>query len=109
MTQHYISVAATFEDEGVAHVPFDYVWEKFNDLAEQLVGRSEIQNVSVTCVRAGNPDPDEEYYDEHTMVKVREALQGVLRSYDLELRLADPLINEMLNAGIIFREKGPRS
>jgi hypothetical protein len=47
-----------------------------------------------------------EYYDENTLNKVKEALAGVLRSFDLEHpQLIDSFVNEMLNAGILFRER----
>lgn len=82
-------------------------WEKFTEWSKEIGER--VDAVHVSSHLAGTIGEDEEFYNEHTMVKVREALQGVLRSYDLELRLADPLINEMLNAGILFRERGPRS
>lgn len=43
------------------------------------------------------------YYDEHTIKKVRDALEraGVTGSFT-----KDACINEMENAGILFRERG---
>ena len=113
MTQHYISVAAVFDDEGDLHVPFEYVWEKFNGLAEQLGGRNEIKNVSVTAVHAGELSENEEYFDEYTVMKAREAVEGVLRKFEFESatspEVTDRIINRMLSAGILFRERGPRT
>lgn len=45
-------------------------------------------------------------YDEGTMDKVRQALGGVIRSFHLpEEPLVQALVNEMQNAGILFRER----
>lgn len=47
-----------------------------------------------------------EYYDENTLNKAREAAESVIRSFGLGgTDLSGAIINEMLNAGILFRER----
>lgn len=63
---------------------------------------------SITSVDTDRPnDGDEEFYDEHTLFKVREAIKNAI-----EVRVAtapeamiNDIINEMQNAGILFRER----
>jgi hypothetical protein len=63
---------------------------------------------SVTSVDVDRPaDGDEEFHDEHTMFKVREAIKSAI-----EVRVATApeamitgIISELQNAGILFRER----
>ena len=51
-------------------------------------------------------DEKTEYYDENTLNKVRQALTPVFISYGLPAEtLSSACVNEMLNAGILFRER----
>ena len=108
MTQHYLNLSARFDDEGrVIHVPFDYIWGKFNALAEELGGRSDIHSVSVTAIRAGESDEDEEYFDEYTIFKVFDAIKNSGPGFTEGM--VREIIDNMQNAGILFRERGSRS
>src|SRR5688500_12027005 len=102
--KHHISVYATFDDEKAT---FEAMWEKFNDLALQLGDRDEIDSINVMCQRLDETSiEDEEYFDEYTLFKVFEVLKGF---DELSQERALDVIKEMESAGILFRERGPRS
>jgi hypothetical protein len=78
------------------------VWENLNRVAREL--GSEFSSISVSSyLDDGEPVEDEEYYDEYTLFKV----VAVMKRVGIGDAKAEELINELQNAGILFRERSP--
>jgi hypothetical protein len=82
---------------------WDQLWERFQELARELGPRH--PDLHLSSHLAGPVLEDEEYFDETTMFKVIDALvrAGITPAH------ARDCVNEMQNAGILFRERGPHS
>jgi hypothetical protein len=104
----YITLSAATGDAG----EWTQAWERFSDWSKEICERYEYVHLSLHL--SDSISEDEEYFDEHTMFKVYDAVRrglgvsgsGVNRVVDDTAR---NIINEMQNAGILFRERGPRS
>jgi hypothetical protein len=106
MTNHLISL--TVGTEGA-----EEWFRAFQDLSELANNLGTVHHyVSVSSSAVGNeesdPIDDDVYYDDNTMVKVREALVSTLSrlgSGTSASQAADAVILELQNAGILFRER----
>jgi hypothetical protein len=85
---------------------WDHAWERLNGLALEMGPK--FPNVHLSSHLVNTIGEDEEYFDENTMFKVYDAIK---RSYTPEPpdHLVRAIIDKMQDAGIYFREKGPRS
>jgi len=79
----------------------------FQDVSELARNLGEERYVSVSATMIGDEPGDDEdevdklYYDEDTLMKVRK----ILRERGLSNLIIDEIINDLLNAGILFRER----
>lgn len=87
------------------------VWGDFNELADGYAKLFSTISVSSFDLNVSDQDqrPDEElFYDEQTLQKVRNALILAMNKRAIDTLgngIVDSLINEMQNAGILFRER----
>lgn len=95
---HLLSVTVATDDSE----DWTRVWERLNEVAQELGSRHPSATVSSHLI--DDNYTDEEYFDEYTMLKVMDALDGVgYNEYSVR-----SIINALLEAGILFRERGPR-
>lgn len=98
----HLMLTASIEDAD----EWSRTWEKFTEWSKEIGER--VDSVHVSSHLAGTIGEDEEFYNEYTMVKVYDAIK---KSYSPEPpdHLVQAIVNAMLNAGILFRERGPSS
>lgn len=85
---------------------FSQTFQDLSELARNLGVNHDYVNVTASGVKVDSdeePSDEELYYDEDTLVKVREAVFKACQSSFA----VDEIVNNLLNAGILFRERRP--
>jgi hypothetical protein len=106
MTDRIISLyVGTDDDEG-----WRQIFQDFSELAHSIGERYHYVGVSSTFAGVDDSEPECDpqglYYDENTIVKVREAIKEAVetRVATAPESLITDIITEIQNAGILFRE-----
>ncbi len=90
---------------------FEFVWSFFSENAKKLGQKLPYVNTESWLIGANEPGVDEEdlYHDEDTLNKTANAISKTLAAFRKSAlrhdQVAQNIIDEMLNAGILFRER----
>lgn len=95
----HLMLTASIEDAD----EWSRTWEKFTEWSKEIGER--VDSVHVSSHLAGTIGEDEEWWDENTNLRAID----IMKQSGLTDGYAREIVFNLNNAGIIFREKGPRS